>query len=78
MSLPPFVHVEVATVPFQNGHFILTRGIQEAAPQFDVVVDEAAGHSVIERVFQRDVKKTDADIRVQFEIKVKACNPGCL
>jgi len=78
MSLPPFVHVEVATVPFQNGHFILTRGIQEAAPQFDVVVDEAAGHSVIEHVFQRDVKKTDADIRVQFEIKVKACNPGCL
>jgi hypothetical protein len=78
MPIAPFIHVETATVPFQKARFILARGIQEPAPKFDVVVDKAANRSIVERVFTRDHKDPAADIRVQFEIKVKACNPRCM
>jgi hypothetical protein len=77
MSLPPFVHVETATVPLQNARFIIARGIVEPEPQFPITVDMAGNRSVVSRQFSRDHNDPGADIRVQFDVRVKACNPSC-
>ena len=71
----PMPHVEIATVPLQNARFIIARGIVEPAPVFPIKVnDERAS---IERQFTRDHKDPVKDIRVQFRVSIKACNPGC-
>jgi len=78
IPIAPFVHVETATIPFQKARFIIARGIQDPVPKFNVAIDKAANRSVVEHTFTRDHKDPAADIRVQFEIKVKACNPRCM
>ena len=77
LKLPPFIHVETATLPLQNAHFILARGIVEPAPQFPITVDMGAKRSVISRRFTRDHKDPAKGIRVQFDVNIKACNPSC-
>jgi hypothetical protein len=77
LPTPPFVYVQTATVPLQNAHFILARGIVEPAPQFPISVDMDGNRSVISRRFTRDHKDARADFRVQFDITIKACNPTC-
>ena len=77
LVLPPFVHVETATLPLQNAHFILARGIVDPAPQFPITVDMNGKRSVVSRRFTRDHKDEAKDFRVQFDISIKACNPSC-
>ena len=77
LKLPPFVHVETATLPLQNAHFILARGIVEPAPQFPISVDMGTKRSVIGRRFTRDHNDPAKGIRVQFDVNIKACNPSC-
>ena len=77
MSLPPFVHVEVATVPLSTARFAIARGIVDPAPVFPITVDMGGNRSVIQRQFTRDHNDPGADIRVQFDVRVRACNPTC-
>jgi hypothetical protein len=69
--------VQTATLPLQNAHFILARGIVEPAPQFPITVDMGGERSVIGRRFTRDHNDPAKGIRVQFDVNIKACNPTC-
>ena len=78
LKLPPFVYVRTATLPLQNAHFILARGIVEPAPQFPITIDMGGKRSLIGRRFTRDHNDPAKGIRVQFDVNIKACNPSCM
>lgn len=67
--------VQSAKAPIQDAYFIMTRGLREN-PTF--VIKTGASDSTIEQTFTRTVDDPKADIKVEWKIDVKACNPGCL
>ena len=71
----PIPYVMTADLPMVKAGFILSRGLRGKAT-FDVGIDKK--RSTISKVFHRTVKADNGEYKVNWEVKVKACNPECL
>ena len=71
----PIPRILTVDAPVQKAFFIFNRGMR-AKPEFEVKTDSSK--STIEKTFTRTVDDPDADIKVEWKIDAKACNPGCL
>lgn len=71
----PIPQIITADMPFQNAEFIFTRGLG-ANPKIDLVKDAAKKEVTAQKVFER--KHDSPSFKLNIEIDVKACSPGCL
>lgn len=63
-------------LPFENAEFIVTRATS-ATPSFEVKTQAGGKSRVIERAFTRDAAPSN-EIKAEFRMSVKMCNPSCL
>lgn len=73
LPVPYFSQIEF---PVQKAHFILSRGMMEKS-EYNIVANKAAKASEIKRDFTRDWKSEKGDIRIKWNVGVRACNPKC-
>ena len=73
MALVP--QIEMVELPVQKAFFIFDRGLH-SKPEFDIKTDSTS--STLENVFKRDETVDNGQVNVQWNIHIKACNPGCL
>lgn len=72
----PVPYFSVIEFPIQKAHFILSRGMMEKS-EYTIVANKAAKISEIKRPFTRDWKSDKGDIRITWNVDVRACNPKC-
>ncbi len=73
VPIPYFSQIEF---PIQKAHFILSRGMLEKS-EYTIVANKAAKASEIKRPFTRNWKSEKGDIRITWNVNVRACNPKC-
>ena len=73
LPVPYFSEIEF---PVQKAHFILSRGMMEKS-EYNIVANKAAKASEIKRDFTRDWKSDKGDVRIKWNVGVRACNPKC-
>jgi hypothetical protein len=71
----PIPYVMTTDLPMVKAQFILSRGLRGKA-EFDVTMDKK--RATIQKTFTRTVKADNGEYKVDWLVKVKACNPNCL
>ncbi len=67
--------IDMVELPVQKAFFIFDRGTH-SKPEFDVKTDST--RSTIDKVFKRDEVVDNGQVEVEWNLHLKACNPGCL